>query len=376
MKYKSKTLEELARKSGLVSGKCALVGFDGFVDKIMSAVDRREGRGRNFQRIPTIEQFAQRIASAAGKSTNIELYRQQEKLGGNGPIMAHALLETGMNVKYIGSLGRPQVHPVFEEFAGRTDAVSLCQPGLTTAIEFEDGKIMLGETASLDDINYRGILKTVGEGKFIDAISRADLVALVNWTMIPQMSAIFAAIIAKILPNIGPKEGGRYFFIDLADPEKRTDGDIKSVLATIKRFSNHGHVTLGLNLKEAQRVFQLTGNKPPASDEEGLKTMARRLCQELDIHTVVIHPRDSAVCAHKGDAWWTPGPFEENPVIETGAGDHFNAGYATAQIIGLSPPACLTVAVAASDACVRFPLNLHCKPDKRLPKWPASFRWR
>ncbi len=348
MKFKSKTLEELAGKIGVLSGKHALVGFDGFIDKIMAAVDRRQGRGNNFQRISTIEQFAARIGAAAGKSTNIELVQQKEKLGGNGPITAHALLEAGMQVKYIGSLGTPQVHPVFEDFAKRTDAVSLCQPGLTTAIEFEDGKIMLGETACLDEIDFQKILKTVGEGHFIDAISRADLLALVNWTMIPQMTSIYAAIIEKILPNLGPKESGRYFFIDLADPEKRTDGDIQSVLATIKRFSHHGHVTLGLNLKEAQRIFQLTGNEPVEINEEGLKSMALRLCHKLDIPTVVIHPRDSAVCAEKGDAWWTPGPYEKNPVIETGAGDHFNAGYATAQVIGMSPPACLTVAVATS----------------------------
>ena len=353
MNYKTKTLEELARKSGLVSGKSALVGFDGFVDRIMSAVDRRVGRGKNFSPILTIEKFAQRIAAAASKSTNIELYRETEKLGGNGPILAHALLQAGMNVKYIGSLGHPDVHPVFKELAARTEAVSLCQPGLTNAVEFEDGKIMFAESSSLEAISYREILNAVGEGPFIDAISRANLVALVNWTMIPQMTAIFTSIVEKILPNLGPREGGRFFYFDLADPESRTDGDVQSVLATIKRFCHHGHVTLGLNLKEAQRVFQLCGHKPLEPNEDGLKTMAQRLCQNLDLPTVVIHPRDSAACADKGDAWWTPGPFVENPAIETGAGDHFNAGYAVGQIIGLSPPACLTVAVAASGFYVR-----------------------
>ncbi len=353
MNYQSKTLEELAKKSGLVSGKLAFVGFDGFVDRIMSVVDRRIGRGKNFSSISTIEQFAQRIAAAAGKSTNIELYRQTEKLGGNGPIMAHALLQAGLNVKYIGSLGRPDVHPVFKELAERTEAVSLCEPGLTNALEFDDGKILLGETSSLEAISYQEILGTVGEGLFIDAISRADLVAMVNWTMVPRMTDILTSIVERILPNLGPREGGRYFYFDLADPEKRTDGDVQSVLATIKRFCHHGYVTLGLNLKEAQRVFQLCGHEPLEPNEEGLKTMARRLCQDLDIPTVVIHPRDSAVCAQKGEAWWTPGPFEKNPVLETGAGDHFNAAYAIAQIIGLSPPACLTMAVTASGFYVR-----------------------
>ena len=33
---------------------------------------------------------------------------------------------------------------VFEEFAEKTDAISLTEPGITTALEFKDGKIMLG----------------------------------------------------------------------------------------------------------------------------------------------------------------------------------------------------------------------------------------
>src|SRR4026209_1080807 len=68
----------------------AFVGLDGFVDEIIHVVDKRDD-AETFHRVPTIAKLAQRIAAAAGQSTNIELANQRTKLGGNGPIMANAL---------------------------------------------------------------------------------------------------------------------------------------------------------------------------------------------------------------------------------------------------------------------------------------------
>src|SRR4051812_3732790 len=94
------------------SGFSAFVGLDGFVDEIIHAVDKREN-AVEFTRLPTIASLAERIAGAAGKSTNIELVNQRTKLGGNGPIMAHALATLGLKTTYVGALGYPHLHPVF-----------------------------------------------------------------------------------------------------------------------------------------------------------------------------------------------------------------------------------------------------------------------
>ena len=96
----------------------AFIGLDGFVDEILHVVDKRETVER-YQRLTKISQFAERIAAAAGRSTNIELVSQLTKLGGNGPIMANAMANFGVKVTYLGLLGYPQVHPVFAEFTKR-----------------------------------------------------------------------------------------------------------------------------------------------------------------------------------------------------------------------------------------------------------------
>jgi len=49
----------------------AFVGLDGFVDEILHVVDKRMD-AQNYERVPTIALLAERMAEAAGKSTNIE----------------------------------------------------------------------------------------------------------------------------------------------------------------------------------------------------------------------------------------------------------------------------------------------------------------
>src|SRR5277367_6075586 len=100
------------------SALSAFVGLDGFVDEILHVVDKREN-AEVFARVPTIAKLAERLAAAAGKSTNIELVNQVTKLGGNGPIMANALVSFSLKVTYLGTLGYPSLHPVFDSFAKR-----------------------------------------------------------------------------------------------------------------------------------------------------------------------------------------------------------------------------------------------------------------
>ena len=172
------------------------------MDKIVAPVEKRHGLGDQFDAVSTISEMGAKISAAAGKSANIELFPRFEKLGGNGPIMANAMLALGMDIRYIGALGSPLINPVFEEFANNTKAFSLCEPGITTALEFKDGKLMLGNTLSLENIDFATILEKCGEGEFIDLIAHADIISVVNWTMIPKMTAVLVELVDKILPNL------------------------------------------------------------------------------------------------------------------------------------------------------------------------------
>jgi sugar/nucleoside kinase (ribokinase family) len=350
--FRQRTLPLLAARRHDIGSRSAVVGFDGFVDTIVTPVGLRRSAGENFTPIATLTEFGQRIVAAAGKSTNIELYPRMDKLGGNGPIMANALLAGGARVTYIGAVGTPVVHPVFADMAAKARTISICAAAQTTAIECTDGKIMLGQMRCLDEISYDRICSVMGEAAFHAEIASASLVALVNWTMIPNMTAIFAALTDHVLPKL-PAAPNRIFFFDLADPEKRSTEDLRAALTAITKFRPFGRVTLGLNLKEAQQVSAALDCDAVTEQEPSLRAAATAIRAILQIDTVVIHPRESAASATEKGSWWVPGPYTSNPLITTGAGDHFNAGYTTGQLLGFEPEACLTLGVCFSGHYVR-----------------------
>src|SRR5579859_6953402 len=177
---REKTAAQLQAAATRVGQMTAFVGLDGFVDDILHVVDKRES-AEKYVRLPTIAQYAERLAAAAGRSTNVELVSQLTKLGGNGPIMANALASFGLKVTYLGILGYPNLHPVFADFAQRADVHSIAEPGYTDALEFEDGKIMLGKHQSLKQMTWDNIKQRFGQDRFAEKFFTADLVGFVNW---------------------------------------------------------------------------------------------------------------------------------------------------------------------------------------------------
>src|SRR5437660_10727334 len=198
---REKCADALSDNVKRASQMTAFVGIDGSVHRILNNVDKRES-AEKYSRLPTIAQLATRFAAAAGHSTNVELVSQLTKLGGNGPIMANALASFGLKVTYLGILGYPNLHPVFADFAKRAQVHSIAEPGYTDALEFDDGKIMLGKHQSLKQMNWENIKARFGSDKFAANFGRADLVGFVNWTMLTGMTNIWSAVLKEICPGM------------------------------------------------------------------------------------------------------------------------------------------------------------------------------
>jgi len=328
----------------------AFIGLDGFVDEILHVVDKRES-AEKYQRLPTIALYAERLAAAAGKSTNVELVSQLTKLGGNGPIMANAMASFGVQVTYLGNLGFPNVHPIFAAFTKHAEVHTLAEPGYTDALEFEDGKIMLGKHQSLKQVNWENIKARFGFEKFGAKVQAAQLVGFVNWTMLTAMNEVWQSIQAEICPNLtGPR---RKLFIDLADPEKRTPADITKALKLITGFEKFFDVILGLNEKESAEIGANLGLDASDHSPEGLIKLGQQIRARVPVNTVVIHPTSYAVAVSESDAAHVEGAFTTKPLITTGAGDHFNAGFCLGKLLGLDNAMSLLAGVATSGYYVR-----------------------
>jgi hypothetical protein len=367
----SKTVIASAAKklaSFAASKQKVLVGLDGFVDAIIDVVDKRTD-AKTYTRVETIAAFGERIARAAGLSSNVELVVRQTKLGGNGPIMANALIGAGCAVSYAGCLGRP-VHAVFQDMAKRCkDCWSLCEPGVTDALEFRDGKLMVGKHQSLKEATYERLLEVVGRKALGKAWETSNLLALTNWTMLPYQTDIWKKLhrdFGKVKPP-----AGAILFIDLADPEKRVPAEIAAAVRFLRNFRRTHRVVLGVNQKESLEVGNALGLRFEASE---IEANAAALRKELDLDVVVVHPTRNAACATETASAILDGPYCANPKLTTGAGDNFNAGFCLGLLAKLEPQEMLAAGTANSGFYVRNGRSASAKElSKFLSQWSARF---
>jgi len=179
----------------------------------------------------------------------------------------------------------------------------------------------------------------------------ARFVGIVNWTMLPHMTAIWK----KIQTDMAPKSENqkKVIFFDLADPEKRSDEDLLAAIKVIGKFQTQHDVILGLNEKEGLQVGKVLALKTVGKGDKMLADLSSKIRAKLEVGTCVIHPVQFAVAADAQGNAIVPGPFTANPKISTGAGDHFNAGFCIGRLLGCDLAQSLQLGVATSGFYVR-----------------------
>jgi sugar/nucleoside kinase (ribokinase family) len=344
------TAQQLVKNAGTLEKLKTVVGFDGFVDTILQVVKTRQSPTK-YEPYTKMADWGARVAAAAGVSANFEFAQQMVKLGGNGPIMANALTSFGTPLSYIGCLGSPSLHWVFADFAQKAKVISIAEPGYTDALEFEDGKLMFGKHQSLKEVNWTNLTKHLPEPKLIKLFNDAGFVAMVNWTMLTNLSEVLQKLLTRVFAKL--KGERRWVFFDLADPAKRSREDLLAVLKLIAKYEKHARVILGLNLGEARQVAEVLGLGEVDETYGTVTHAASRIREVLKVDTVVVHPVEFAAASDASGSTHVVGPFVAKPKITTGAGDHFNAGFCLGRLLGLDLASSLQAGVATSGFYVR-----------------------
>ncbi|HSQ42005.1 MAG TPA: PfkB family carbohydrate kinase [Fibrobacteraceae bacterium] len=342
-----------------------LAGFDAFVDNILHLVAERQDLD-HYQRVQTIAQCAERIAAASGKSANLELVRQQRKAGGNAPHFSICASTLGANVTTIAPVGDAAVLPVFHEAAPKVHWLSIGDPGNTDALEFQDGKLMLGQIGDVGAIGWEIVRNRVGEDHFFDLLQQSQLALFGNWTMLLGMGSLFEAIANHLHNHPG------VIFIDLADPRKRSREDLLHALQQITHIGQNARVVLGLNRSEAEQILDVLGQEKHSVEEDSssLQTASEHITQNLQIAGVVIHALHGAAGCWQGETRYVEGPYCVEPRISTGAGDHFNGGCATALGAGFSLEESLLCGVTSSGYYVR---HAHAATAKKMAQFLVNW---
>jgi hypothetical protein len=329
----SDTIDSLAKAAqdaysarSRLAGIRAIVGFDGFVDILARVVKDRDLEGRERYYASTRE-FGEAIA-AAGGSRSLELVRTALKAGGNMPIVASSLGSYGIGVSCIGALGYPIRHPAFDSLPATCESLCFADPAQTTALEFDDGKIMLAEMSGLHEATWEVVKERVGLERLRSIAAGVALVGFCNWSEIDASDGIWRGMLGEVLED-SPPEGGRFLLFDLSDCSKRPAESIRAAARLVAGAASRGEIVLSLNANEARLVAGAIGASAsdPGSAAAGIRSF-------IGAGSVVVHYRDGAVSADGRELRSSPALPVLLPLRATGSGDNFNAGYCVGALLG------------------------------------------
>ena len=348
------------------------VGFDGFVDRIQKVVKKKHsGKDEYFT---TISELADHLKTLSGKSGQVELVTEKIKMGGNAPILSNTLAGLNVHTTCLGTMGFPEIHPVFKEMNSTCKVISVSPPGISNALEFNDGKLIFSELDMLAAYDWNYIKKNSDLDEIKETAKDINLFAFVDWVNLPHATDIWQRFLRSVIKPMNLSagqegKGKRFFFFDLCDPSKKSTQHIDEVLDLISDFSSHGKVILGLNENETNKIWMaLTGNQ--AVKVPALEVAGRYIYQTINIETLLIHPVDRTLVftgrptknEREGLSMeMSQHPYQiemqgnlvTEPKLLTGGGDNLNAGFCLGLMAGYEIHHCMLLGMSTSGAYIQ-----------------------
>jgi hypothetical protein len=327
----------------------AIVGFDACIDNIVKVVKQKNSE-TDISYFGQVKEFGEYIASKENKSCGLDLRTQISKLGGNMAITANALGNLGISTNCIGTFGWPTVLPIFRSMSANCNLITIGETVTTTALEFNDAKVMMCDLQPYDKLAWDHIKACLGIDALIDLFSNKHLVSFLNWSEIQNSTDIWEGILTNILPFVKQPADKPLFFCDLSDCSSRPQHEIIRAIKLLERVQGYYSVIISLNQNEAELTGRALGIQPDSSVEKLLADLSHIIPADM----VVIHRRNDAWASDGKDIAMAPTFFTENPAILTGGGDNFNAGFSYARLIGLNLQQSLILANATSGYYVKY----------------------
>lgn len=334
-------LERLKRHALSPRAPRAVLGLDGFVDRIAHRAAGPDGRP-----LETMDEMAKFLMDRREHSAYLSLDGVQARPGGNMPNTALALMGMGVQCTCVGTLGFPAVSEAFEPLKGAR-LVSYGEPGFCLAVEFDACKLFLSDSGGMSGMTYEAFLRRAGESKLARALEGADVLALLNWGEVAEMRPLWRGIAEELLPSLAKKP--RYVFCDTADMTHRSDEEVRDLLETLRLLRRQARTVLSVNDGELSSLTDKAGLAAADPLPDRARALYRTGCVDLLVHHSLRYAR--ALGPDREEALATR--LAESPVLLTGGGDNFNAGFMLGLLAGLDEMGCLMTGNAASSHYVR-----------------------
>ena len=323
----------------------AAVGFDGFLDTITRAVRKTGTPTAQPEYFDSISDFGTYLANHAQMNCSVELDVISERFGGNAPLLSNALGGLGVQVDCIGTFGDHRIHEAFENLHCRLHSFGPVSKSL--ALEFQDGKIFLGQNTEIPEPAWSVLCKEIGKPVLIDILRASDLLALVNWSELPFAQNLWEETFRRCFAQLDTDKG-RFVLFDLCDIARKSDQQVLNILQLLGQYALKRYAVLSLNRNEALRLGACLGLS------NDLQEISEALLHRYGLDEVVVHTREEALLnLHCGGTYHCQIVKSENPVVLTGAGDHFNAAYCAGLLLDLLPQKKIEFASSFASTYIR-----------------------
>lgn len=328
------------------SGGDVVFGFDGYVDNV-----RRAGTNAgasDSDRITTLSEFGEEIvtSAAADSSLSISWERHGQRTGGHVSHLSRAYQTLGFEPTLVGMCGDP-VRDIFEQEFEACTLYSLGDPGITDAIEFDDGKLMLMENGGAATLDWETIRSRVGVETLVDELEGAKLLGIGYWAVMPEMAEILDGLRETVFPELSaPPE---HVLLDPANIRELDREILESIVSATGRLADEVDVTVSANRYETKELAAALGGH--TSDE--LEADAAVAFDSLDVDRFVGHSVDESVVVSDDGTTSVRVTPVESPELTTSAGDHFNAGLSLGLVEGVPETAAVVLGNALAREFVR-----------------------
>ncbi len=328
-----------------LSRKTVFLGFDAFIDFAASPI--RHGNAiRPTAFFETIGEWGAYIMEHDGENCSIELLDGKPKIGGNMAITANAISSFGIKTHCVGTFGYPEMNPVFSGMAPPCQLISVGNPGEAIALEFKNGKVILGMNRDVGHLDWETVKARAGLERIIRCAEESQLIFLLNWSELPGSTGIFRGMREEVLACM--KEDKR-LFIDLSDCSRRGEQELVEILRILEEMPRNIRVTLSLNKNEERVICTVLG-----IGEQDPAGRGQKLVEMLGLDSVFLHSRTMNTLVTGTEQVSLEPELCSSPAANVGAGDNFNAGAAVAMLMGLSPADTLRFAAEAAGYFVKY----------------------
>ena len=344
-----KTAARLAQSNATIS-----MFADGFIDEVWELVSSRTS-SNDYTAINQMKQLAERIATVGTGGMAIELVKKRRTIGGFTANIGDATARLGVNTILVGLYGKEKLDPLYDPLSHICRMISLGDPAVTHALEFDDGKILMTHIEAVSNLHWSHIVDAIGTEEIISVLTASDIIGVGYWSSMPYFDDTLTQI-CTLLPQDGKQ---RRFFFDFADVRKKDEASLVNTLQNFKILNKKYPITLSLNEHEAAAIF---GLHDETLDEVGrpIPEKLEFVRKQIDIDELVVHTPYYAAASFQSKSVMVRQRFCKKPVRSAGAGDTFNGGYIAAVLAGLNILERLHVA----NAAVSYFLNNGHPPDQ------------